>query len=71
MSAQPPDTFKEFTASQLWCDRCKQAVQVRERLLLILPGKNLYEYVCAQCGHSLGKRTAPDPGNMDLRRYGY
>ena len=29
---------------------------VRERLLLILPEKDLYEYLCTGCGDSLGER---------------
>ena len=29
---------------------------VRERLLLILPDKDLYEYLCTGCGESLGQR---------------
>jgi len=29
---------------------------VRERLLLILPDKDLYEYLCTRCGDSLGER---------------
>ena len=29
---------------------------VRERLLLILPDKDLYEYVCTGCAESLGRR---------------
>ncbi len=30
---------------------------VRERLLLILPEKDLYEYLCTGCGGSLGERA--------------
>jgi hypothetical protein len=29
---------------------------VRERLLLILPDKDLYDYLCTGCGDSLGER---------------
>ena len=29
---------------------------VREHLLLILPDKDLYEYLCTGCGESLGDR---------------
>ena len=29
---------------------------VRERLLLILPDKELYEYLCTGCAESLGQR---------------
>jgi hypothetical protein len=31
---------------------------VRERLLLVLPDGELYEYLCAACGASVGKRKA-------------
>jgi hypothetical protein len=30
---------------------------VRERLLLILPEKDLHEYLCTGCGASLGERA--------------
>jgi len=29
---------------------------VRERLLLVLPDGELYEYLCTCCGESVGKR---------------
>ena len=29
---------------------------VRERLLLVLPDKDLYEYLCTGCAGSLGER---------------
>jgi hypothetical protein len=29
---------------------------VRERLLLVLPGKELYDYLCTGCAESLGQR---------------
>ncbi len=32
------------------------AQPVRERLLLVLPDGELYEYLCARCGTSLGSR---------------
>ena len=31
--------FENFTASSLYCEKCKAAMPVRERLLLILPDK--------------------------------
>jgi hypothetical protein len=34
---------------------------VRERLLLVLPDGELYEYLCAACGASVGKRKATAP----------
>ena len=71
MNGKPQDTFKEFQASELWCDHCRMTVPVRERLLLILPNENLYEYLCSRCGHSLGKRTVSAPGNLNLKRISY
>ncbi len=29
---------------------------VRERLFLVLPGKEIYDYLCTGCGASLGQR---------------
>ncbi|MFP4475713.1 MAG: hypothetical protein ACLFOY_09125 [Desulfatibacillaceae bacterium] len=49
--------FREFEASELYCSRCRQAVPVRKRLLLVLPDSDLYEYLCAHCGESVGTKT--------------
>jgi hypothetical protein len=59
----PPEQFEHFQASSLFCGRCQAAQPVRERLLLVLPDGELYEYLCATCGASVGKRktTAPSP----------
>ena len=59
----PPEQFEQFQASSLYCGRCQAAQPVRERLLLVLPDGELYEYLCAACGASVGKRksTAPPP----------
>jgi hypothetical protein len=45
-----------FEAAALYCPRCKGAMPVRKKLLLILPRGNLYNLVCANCGESLGKK---------------
>ena len=60
---QPPDSFREFQASVLFCPRCRDAQPVRERLLLVLPEGDLHEYLCTRCGSSVGTRkvTAPPP----------
>ena len=54
--------FENFTASALYCDKCKAAMPVRERLLLILPEKEIFDYLCSGCGSSVGQRevTAGD-----------
>ena len=48
--------FDKFTASELYCTRCKTLRPVRERLMLILPGAELHDYRCVVCGDSLGSR---------------
>jgi hypothetical protein len=53
--------FGEFTASELYCPKCKSAQPVRERLLLVLPTGELHEFICKRCASSLGKRTVTNP----------
>jgi hypothetical protein len=48
--------FDSLTASSLYCDKCKTAMPVRERLLLILPDKEIFDYLCTGCGSSVGQR---------------
>jgi hypothetical protein len=54
--------FENFTASALYCEKCKATMPVRERLLLILPDREIFDYLCTGCGSSVGKRevTAGD-----------
>lgn len=51
-----PQQFENFTASSLYCEKCKTAMPVRERLLLILPDKEVYDYLCTGCASSVGQR---------------
>jgi hypothetical protein len=53
---KPPSAFDQFEASELFCTRCRKAVPVRKRLLLILPEGDKYEYLCAFCSNSLGTK---------------
>jgi len=48
--------FENFTASSLYCDKCNAAMPVRERLLLVLPDREIYDYLCTECGMSVGRR---------------
>jgi hypothetical protein len=48
--------YKEFNATELFCPKCRQAVPVRERLLLVLPEGDKYEYLCAYCATSVGSK---------------
>lgn len=50
------DQFESFTASQLYCSKCQKAMPVREKLLLVLPEKEIYDYLCTGCAASLGTR---------------
>ncbi len=47
-------------ASLLACPKCKVAVPVRKRLLLILPEGNKYEYLCPQCSSTCGTTIERD-----------
>lgn len=51
-----PSQYKDFSATELYCPRCRKAVPVRSRLLLVLPQGDQYEYRCAFCGESLGTK---------------
>ncbi len=53
--------FGAFTASELYCAKCKRSQPVREKLLLVLPSGELYEFLCTGCGTSLGERTVSAP----------
>jgi len=54
--ADRPGMYKEFHATELYCPRCRQAVPVRERLLLVLPEGEKYEYLCSFCSESVGTK---------------
>ena len=48
--------FENLRASELYCPTCRKLQPVRERLLLVLPHAELYDYRCITCGLSLGSR---------------
>jgi predicted SprT family Zn-dependent metalloprotease len=57
--------FEEFEATALYCPKCKQAMPVGKRLLLVLADGELWEYLCQQCGTSLGtKKVKQDLGRI-------
>ncbi|MBI4723128.1 MAG: hypothetical protein HY769_09090 [Candidatus Stahlbacteria bacterium] len=61
--------FEEFEATALFCSTCKQAMPVNKRLLLILPDGELWEYLCQQCGNSVGtKKVSSKPAILFLER---
>jgi hypothetical protein len=56
-----PQQFGTFTATELYCPKCRRAQPVREKLLLVLPSGELHEFLCSGCATSLGKRTVTGP----------
>jgi hypothetical protein len=55
-------TFDQFNATLLYCNKCRKAMPVRQRLLLVLPDGDLYDYTCQGCNSSVGsKKDAPAP----------
>lgn len=56
-----PDAFREFEAESLFCPRCRRATPARKKLLLVLPTGTKYDYVCAECGTTVGGKTDNDP----------
>lgn len=49
-------SFGALRASELFCPKCDRAMPVRERMLLVLSGGDVYDYTCAGCGSTLGTR---------------
>jgi len=48
--------FENLRASSLWCNQCKAPMPVRERLLLVLADREIYDYLCTGCANSVGQR---------------
>lgn len=63
--SKPLESYGEFEATSLYCPRCKEAVPVRKKLLLILPEGDEYEYLCARCGSSVGMKL--DKGKEQIK----
>jgi hypothetical protein len=53
--------FDQLEASHLYCNKCRRSMPVRQRLLLILPDGELYDYLCQGCGSSVGSKTHRTP----------
>jgi hypothetical protein len=48
--------FKTLRASSLYCPKCRSAQPVYEKLLLVLPDREIYDYLCRRCASSVGSR---------------
>ncbi|MFN2352107.1 MAG: cytoplasmic protein [Kiritimatiellia bacterium] len=60
----PQQQFEKFSASELFCPRCNLLQPVRERLLLVLPHSEIYEYRCRTCATSLGSREVTNTNRI-------
>jgi hypothetical protein len=58
--------FKEFEATSLYCPKCKAAVPVRKKLLLVLPEGEEFEYLCIYCSSSVGMKMDKNASQIDL-----
>jgi len=69
MRQRPPEKqgqYNDFDASQLFCPKCRQAVPVRKRLLLVLPQGEKYDYLCAYCATPVGEKLATNTQDTHL-----
>ena len=57
-------SYEEFEAATLFCPRCRKAVPVRKKLLLVLPTGTKYDYLCAECGSPVGGKVDEDPAEF-------
>ena len=62
MSEQPH--YRSLEASEMFCQRCRQARPVRQHLLLVLPTGNKYDYRCAVCAASVGSKMDSDASDF-------
>jgi len=58
------ETYRDFDATELFCPKCKRAVPVRKRLLLILSNGDKYDYICTFCGTSVGDKLVSQQDNL-------
>ena len=59
-------SFEQFEATSLYCSKCKAAVPVRKRLLLVLPEGEEYEYLCAYCSSSVGTKIDKNASQIEM-----
>ncbi len=58
--------FDQLEASSLYCPTCRTATPVRKRLLLVLQEGERYEYLCARCSTSVGRKVEETTKQIDL-----
>ena len=60
------EAYSDLDATELYCLKCKKAVPVRKRLLLVLSNGEKYDYTCAYCGTSVGDKMVSQKDNLKL-----
>jgi hypothetical protein len=60
VTQKPRPSFEQLEASLLYCPRCRQAMPVRKKLLLILPEGDKFEYLCTRCLSTCGEKIESD-----------
>ena len=63
---KPGQQYGDFDATELFCSRCRRAVPVRKRLLLILAEGDKYDYTCTVCGTSVGDKMVTQGDNLRI-----
>jgi len=63
-----PQGYEEFDATEIYCPRCRRAVPVRKRLLLVLSEGDKYDYTCAFCGTSVADKMDRKKDNLKIFR---
>jgi hypothetical protein len=62
----PGQQYGDFDATELFCSRCRRAVPVRKRLLLVLAEGDKYDYTCTICGTSVGDKMVTQGDNLRI-----
>jgi len=58
------EQYRDFDATELYCPKCRCAVPVRKRLLLVLASGDKYDYTCVRCGTSVGDKMVSERDNL-------
>jgi hypothetical protein len=62
------EQYKDFDATELFCPKCRRAVPVRKRLLLVLSNGDKFDYTCVYCGTSVGDKMVTERDNLLVLR---
>jgi hypothetical protein len=60
------EQYRDFDATELFCPKCRRAVPVRKKLLLVLANGDKYDYSCVYCGTSVGDKMVTEQDNLRI-----